>query len=247
MENVTIMSDQINLQTLTNIKSRDNILLQCYICNKIFNRTKNKIMVNLKHNQKICCGDKKCISKIKNQKNPNQILNCKQCNKEFIKKYSQFIKTQNHFCSQTCSAQFNNRENPKRNKTGSCVKCGNIIKSSLKYCEQCKKQTTNYLPISHFFYNDKKRESKYTRIRQFARKQYLTQFTASCVICGYSHHIDVAHIKDIASYDPNTPINVVNNPLNLAGLCKNCHWELDHDILSKQIVIKTINKMLVPA
>ena len=49
-----------------------------------------------------------------------------------------------------------------------------------------------------------------------------------CSRCPYSKHVEVAHIKAIASFSEDTLLSVVNHPDNLVVLCPNCHWELDN-------------------
>ena len=55
--------------------------------------------VKLKFCSRIC-RDKNKIKQVS--------VNCNQCNKIFFKRLDQFKKTKNHFCSQSCSATYNN-------------------------------------------------------------------------------------------------------------------------------------------
>lgn len=175
-------------------------------------------------------------------------IHCFFCDKVFDKKTSEIKKTKRSFCSQTCAAKFNNTNMPKKQLQGECKYCQKKIPKSLKKCKNCKEKfyyKNNYLiidenlPISSLF--DKGlRAGKYAKIRFHARKKYLSKFKPICIICGYSHHVEISHIKDIASYDPSTPLAIVNHINNLAGLCRNCHWELDHNILKKEEVINKI-------
>lgn len=41
--------------------------------------------------------------------NPPQIINCKQCNKEIVKEINQIKKSNNSFCSRSCSAIYYNK------------------------------------------------------------------------------------------------------------------------------------------
>jgi predicted restriction endonuclease len=59
-----------------------------------------------------------------------------------------------------------------------------------------------------------------------------------CKICLYNKHFDVCHIRDICDFPPSAPIALVNDPSNLVGLCRNHHWELDHELLSTEDRIK---------
>jgi len=52
-----------------------------------------------------------------------------------------------------------------------------------------------------------------------------------CENCGYSKHIEVCHIKGVSEFGDDVLISVINNNDNLVGLCPNCHWEFDHNVL----------------
>ncbi|MFZ8310550.1 HNH endonuclease [Staphylococcus aureus] len=51
-------------------------------------------------------------------------------------------------------------------------------------------------------------------------------------MCGYAKHYEVCHIKAINQFDSNTRLSEVNDINNLVALCRNCHWELDHGLIS---------------
>ncbi|WP_443081868.1 HNH endonuclease [Terrisporobacter sp.] len=50
-------------------------------------------------------------------------------------------------------------------------------------------------------------------------------------MCGYTNHIEIAHIKAVSDFDDNILISEINNPDNLIGLCPNHHWEYDNGLL----------------
>jgi hypothetical protein len=50
-----------------------------------------------------------------------------------------------------------------------------------------------------------------------------------CKVCGYSLHTEVCHIKGLKSFPDDTPIKVINALNNLERLCRNHHWEFDHN------------------
>ena len=50
-----------------------------------------------------------------------------------------------------------------------------------------------------------------------------------CEVCGYSKHVDACHRKAVAVFSDDTKIREINHIDNLLWLCKNHHWELDHD------------------
>lgn len=53
----------------------------------------------------------------------------------------------------------------------------------------------------------------------------------SCIICGYSKHFEVAHIKAVSLFDSDSLISEINDISNLIALCPNHHWEYDNDNL----------------
>ena len=88
-------------------KSKDKLPCICYTCNKLFFKTKLEITFELKHNEgyvKYC--SRRC--KDKSQELKQKVI-CLQCDKEFYKTLSQINKFSNHFCSQSCSATYNNK------------------------------------------------------------------------------------------------------------------------------------------
>ncbi len=87
-----------------------------------------------------------------NVNKPKEVI-CNQCNKLFTKLYNQIKTTNNHFCSKSCSAKYNNsiriRTEETNNKTRlalqkshKCILCESIIKGGRrKTCsEKCLKQ-----------------------------------------------------------------------------------------------------------
>jgi 5-methylcytosine-specific restriction endonuclease McrA len=77
-------------------------------------------------------------------------------------------------------------------------------------------------------YEKHHKSSAYALVRSQARTVAKQQGWKSCCKCGYDKHIEIAHIKPISDYSPDTKINVINDPKNLMPLCPNCHWEFDH-------------------
>lgn len=52
-----------------------------------------------------------------------------------------------------------------------------------------------------------------------------------CAICGYSKHVEIAHIKAVSKFEDSATIREINSIDNLIGLCPNHHWEYDNGIL----------------
>lgn len=137
------------------------------------------------------------------------------------------------FCSRTCSAIHSNTSNPKRKPTHTCLECDKKINSKRARCEfhykeWKKEQEPIDMPISEIMYDNHHRSSSYALVRTRARAIANKCGWTACAKCGYSKHIQIAHIKPIASFDKSTLVSVVNSLDNLIPLCPNCHWEFDH-------------------
>lgn len=81
------------------------ITLICHHCYKEFKRSAQRFASNKCKNIKNFYCSKQCF-------NSSQVIsilvNCKECNKEFLKLPSQILKTPNNFCSRSCAARYNN-------------------------------------------------------------------------------------------------------------------------------------------
>jgi hypothetical protein len=65
-----------------------------------------------------------------------------------------------------------------------------------------------------------------------ARKTYKNSGKPQkCAICGYKSHIDIAHIRPLASFNMDAPTAEINHPDNLVALCKLHHKEFDEGLL----------------
>jgi uncharacterized C2H2 Zn-finger protein len=215
-----------------NKRGKDNIELLCPQCEKVFTRTKKYIQQSAwSKNKNIFCS-KECQRKNLHTSIKTNCAN-PECNKEIIRILSSFKSGENVFCSRSCAAIINNAKYPKRLLEGTCRACLVAIPKKHTFCDKCFAQSkiSSEAPIEELFVNSKS-ASKYSNIRYHARRIYLLNFMPSCVACGYSKHIDVAHIIPCSDFGPQTPLGVVNAFSNLLGLCKNCHWELDHGLLS---------------
>ncbi len=136
------------------------------------------------------------------------------------------------FCSRSCSARVNGKLYPKRSLEGKCRKCDKSIRSSRKYCKQCRPGLTFLdpeIPIKTLFVKNNKTASKFVKIRNHA-KQLIRNRKQKCSHCGWDKHVECCHIKSISDFSEDTPIRTVNHPDNLILLCPNCHWVFDHKV-----------------
>lgn len=62
-------------------------------------------------------------------------------------------------------------------------------------------------------------------------KHLLDPLTARCQHCSYDKHVELAHLKAVASFPKETKLKHINHPDNVLVLCRNCHWEYDHGLL----------------
>lgn len=110
-------------------KNLSLITINCQSCLNNFTALKKDILNNYKrYNKYTSFCSRKCSGKNK-FRNSNTLINCKQCNKEFYKLNKEIKKTNNHFCSSSCSSSYNNigicRVEKNLNKGQSKCLCGN--------------------------------------------------------------------------------------------------------------------------
>ena len=155
-------------------------------------------------------------------------MKCQQCGTSI---------TNPKFCSRSCAATFNNRI-PKRKKIKQCASCSREIYAGRTYCRECwnKKRilSTSELTLQEYTNRPSIRGKHpswlYAHVREFARR-WNKSIIKVCQVCGYSKHVEVAHIKAISSFPLTTKLKEINAATNVLGLCPNCHWEFDHDLL----------------
>ena len=143
------------------------------------------------------------------------------------------------FCSRSCSAKVTNKV-PKRKIIRVCTRCDSVVRNSRSsLCEK------HFLHHRENFYRDKTLgeyrnknsvrgfHSSWTNshIRIFARNwlKHLTKLP--CKKCGYSKHVEVAHIRAVSDFRDDELLRDVNSADNIVQLCRNCHWEFDNGFL----------------
>lgn len=82
--------------------------------------------------------------------------------------------------------------------------------------------------------------NRYRGIRDKAHSFYrLTYKEECCVNCGYSKHVELAHIKSISEFSVDSTVWECNKPDNVTFLCPNCHWELDYGDLTIEEIFQS--------
>lgn len=152
------------------------------------------------------------------------LLNCTNCQKEFKKTPAEMrkSKTDNHFCSKSCSATYNNsyRSRKDRRPIFKCISCGIEQKSThsnQKYCNQT---------CQHSYQAKEKAfqlESGANLSHKVCKNYWLSK-DSSCSCCGLSTwnnlpiNLELDHINGDGT----------NNTLsNTRLLCPNCHSQTD--------------------
>lgn len=195
------------------------IKLICPQCEQEFERPEKQYKNSLRRHCKMFCS-REC----RDTANRTRITcQCGQCGEPITKKPSQFNKSQLHFCNRSCAATYNNQHRVKAIKL--CITCGQPIYNRNK-SEMCQSCFRNGWRIRLLQDIDR------SALRGIARTVYYTEKPnqIACEKCGYDKYIEVCHIKPIKSFTPDTPLEEINSVSNLVGLCRNCHWELDHDL-----------------
>ncbi len=174
------------------------------------------------------CGIPTYLEQIKE----NNIKKCNYCSKMFEKNKNKHI-----FCSQSCSAKFNNNglkhgKYSNRYSSKVCPNCNKTHNRCLaKFCSDfCNLMNLNKMSTK----KDKIKKNlrnQYTLIRMNARTVAKYLNFDQCSVCNYDKHIEVAHIKDIKDFDDTATLYEINHPDNLSALCPNCHWEFDNGLL----------------
>lgn len=96
----------ISEKELLNYKYSDMIPIKCDICNNTYSKQQKFVKSQLKlHPERKHHCSLQCTSKAYSKKVEIQ---CKNCNKILLKRFSQIKKYSNLFCSSSCAATFNN-------------------------------------------------------------------------------------------------------------------------------------------
>ena len=158
---------------------------------------------------------------------------CKHCGTET---------TNPKFCSRSCTAKENNKI-PKRKLSKKCSRCDSIVRNyrstlcETHYQIHLSKQKEALLNSTVLDYTSRDclknlhPSSKFAHIRGLNRSWNKDKTKLPCHVCGYSKHVELAHIKPISSFPANATLREVNSPDNVIQLCPNCHWELDNGLL----------------
>lgn len=151
------------------------------------------------------------------------------------------------YCSKSCAATINNKLKPKRAKTSKqwnlCDICGDLVRG--RRHRGCSIVKSDSVTLGEYAerraVKDRHPSWKNSQVRVQNRIANKTLRQIPCQVCGYSTHVELAHIKPITAFSRDTPIGIVNSPSNLLVLCRNHHWEFDHGVLTLDQIPKRMD------
>ena len=145
------------------------------------------------------------------------------------------------FCSRSCAAKRNNVLHPKR-AMRPCTECG-MERTDYKTakCLDCHRKSLKRESLNRYqawTLGEMRGDGsvnfncRYPYIRTMSRRAYKESGRPmECLVCNYSLHVDIAHVRDVKSYPDTATVAEVNDLSNLIALCKNHHWEFDNGYL----------------
>lgn len=146
------------------------------------------------------------------------------------------------FCSRSCSASFSNKI-PKRKLSRKCSHCENLVRNYRStLCEHHFQTKTiedrselRSRTLESYYSRDSLKglhpSSRSAHVRGLNRSWNKDMTQRPCVCCGYSKHVELAHIRPISSFPLTATLGEINSRENIATLCPNCHWEFDNGLL----------------
>lgn len=161
---------------------------------------------------------------------------CKNCDGSFERMTSS--KDRVLFCGKSCAASWNNRHRSSSSASQrpceTCPRCGGRRSDSRRdsFCRSCRKavrlEELQALTIGEL--RDRYGTHDFhAKLRGLSRSAY--DGPMSCRECGYDLHVDICHLRPVASFPLSASVAEVNDLENLAALCPNHHWELDAGLL----------------
>lgn len=161
-------------------------------------------------------------------KSPKLCVSCK--------KSISYEKRRNDFCSQSCSASYNNLGKRKIVKKEYICACGNKKYQKAISCHKCKVNRTMENALSKTLgacLIEGNARVKYSYVRELARKLVfkIHKYEKKCKICNFDLFVDVCHIKPLCEFEESVLVREVNALSNLAVLCPNHHKMLDRKLL----------------
>lgn len=209
----------ISEKDFTTHKSRDLIPLECQQCYNTFQKPKNEVQKVKSGNIHISCNycSKTCFY-LSKDKRVHTI--CKQCNKSFMVKKKQILKTGN-FCSSSCSATWNNKKRCK--KKYHCLYCLAELNHNKKFCSYiCKSELTYINHIANWKTGKISGNAGLGKLSKHVRRYMIQKSNNQCSSCGFNTPHPVSGEPPL-QVDHKDGDWANNQEKNLRVLCPNCH------------------------
>ena len=121
-----------------------------------------------------------------------------------------------------------------------CRHCATALATRRITCDGCNPSLVDWQTAPLQWLKAKALQQYAAQIRSLARGLYRQSSRPKCCAsCGYTTHYEVCHIKPISEFLPTDFVADVNKLSNLVALCRNHHWEFDHDELSTSFFHRT--------
>lgn len=148
------------------------------------------------------------------------------------------------FCNHSCAGSFNGANVVHRKRQRYCRICKTSdVKVGSKICAGCKEGRRRGARPTDTLGEINGRPClagrhpswKHAHVRGLARtaNQWRPKV---CQSCGYSQHVEYAHIRALSQFPLTATIAEVNATDNIVILCRNCHWEFDHGMLDLRAI-----------
>ena len=201
--------------------------LICGQCGKSFERRTSEVDLAIRRGSSDSYCSRACACLAKQRREIISTI-CQQCGCSFSRR-TQGKKDRGRFCSRRCASQHSVARLPRRVSSGPvCAVCGRKSRGG-DVCRSCRNlqlatRTVGELRAQFGTF------AFHAKVRGLARTAY--KGPRECAACGYSLHVDICHVRDVASFPGAAALSEVNDPANLIALDKRCHWEFDHGYLA---------------
>lgn len=132
------------------------------------------------------------------------------------------------FCGSSCAAKYNNSRRPKKRQV---CDCGRILDYRSKSCRICRSEVGAQVTLGELREKSVRHAQVYNTLRQRSRKIAQKMGLTGCEVCGYSTHVEIAHINALSKLSDSTTVAEASDHTNFRLLCPNHHWELDNGML----------------
>lgn len=221
--------------------------LVCFHCQNQYTLQKNRYQAKIKKGTKsFFCSSECSIAASRAHMKANTA--CLTCGVSFYRPKSSKCNG-NTFCSSSCAAKRNNKgkqRNPPKSRE--CISCGaSFFRSNDRKSNMCSECTTEANTTKNVTLGECIEKISVKGKHPSWKGAYVRQHNSSlnrdlkklpCQKCGYSTHVELAHIKPVSSFPITAYLNEINSSDNILVLCRNHHWEFDHGLLNLEDIPK---------